>query len=216
MSLSLRFSAARCDVEKTTSGEPEGWIPSRDCAGRPRARTPPARRAARGLPAARGRPARARGPPFRPRSAGRRIAIRQQSANLILHMLRCRRGGSQGWQGLWAALTTQRPAPPSAPGLAWVSRSPRRIFPRPRNGLAFSRISLRRRAPRACSIPCLRAAPRALRLRRYAARARIRAPRRHAMRYATMCGGIMNDAVLVRIRECANDQVDTDQQERQN
>ena len=61
----------------------------------------------------------------------------------------------------------------------------------------------------ACSVPCLRDAPRAY-------RARIRARRRHAMRYATTCGGIMNDAVLVCIRKCAYDQVDTDQQELQN
>ena len=45
---------------------------------------------------------------------------------------------------------------------------------------------------------------------------RIHAPRRHAMRYATTCGGIMNDAALVCIRKCAYGQVDTDQPELQN
>ena len=49
-----------------------------------------------------------------------------------------------------------------------------------------------------------------------AVQARIRAQRRHAMRYATTCCGIMNGAVLVCIRKCAYGQVDTDQPELQN
>ena len=69
----------------------------------------------------------------------------------------------------------QRPAPPapepprSSLGVT-IPESPVRpilLRPDPRTGLACSRISFRRRAPRACSITCLRA----LRLRAYARRA---------------------------------------------
>ena len=87
--------------------------------------------------------------------------------------------------GLAGALrgAEQRPAPraprpaPRAPerprsrlGVT-IPESPARpilLRPVPYTGLACSRISFRRRAPRACSIPCLRAAPRSLRSRAYA------------------------------------------------
>ena len=63
----------------------------------------------------------------------------------------------------------------------------------------------RRRAPRTCRIAGLRAVPRALRLRAYAAAlARIRAWRWHAVLHATRCSGIMDDAVLVCIREMSH------------
>ena len=115
----------------------------------------------------------------------------------------------------------QRPAPPSAPRLAWASRSPGHppelFCPGLIPGLGWhareSRSGAARHA-RAVSCACARCRARSAHMS--AALAHIRAPRRHAMRYATTCSGIMNDAVLVCIRKCAYRQVDTDQQELQN
>ena len=86
----------------------------------------------------------------------------------------------------------QRPAPPapepprSSLGVT-IPESPVRpilLRPDPRTGLACSRISFQRRAPRACSIASLRAAPRALRLRAYVCRASAHTRARQARRAA--------------------------------
>ena len=66
----------------------------------------------------------------------------------------------------------------------------------PRTGLACST----RRESRSGAARHARAVSRARRGAARAALARICAPRRHAMRYATTCCGIMNDDVLVCIR----------------
>ena len=91
--------------------------------------------------------------------------------------------GGSGGADHWSAVTSApRPEPPDAPGLTIPGSHARPILPRPdpRAGLACSRISFRRLAPRACSIASLCAARRACACAHM--RARIRAPRQHAVR----------------------------------
>ena len=111
-------------------------------------------------------------------------------------------------------ISAPRPAPPGAPGLARADRPSRPpgyrvtipgstgwpILPRPdpRTGLVCPTGAARR--ARAASQACARCRARAY----AAALARIRAWRWHAVLHATRCSGIMDDAVLVCIREMSH------------
>ena len=115
--------------------------------------------------------------------------------------------GRQGWQGRWGALTSAprqgkisapRPAPPSAPGLAWASPSPVDPLTYFAQGWPEDRASMLKNC-----VPALRAALVQYRVlpcaHTRAALVRIRPLLLHAMRHATTSCQIMNDAVLVCI-----------------
>ena len=113
----------------------------------------------------------------------------------------------------------QHPAPraPSAPSLAWSSQSPvdppYLFCPDLILGLGWHARESRSGAPRhvhAVSHALALRSARCAFVHMRAARAHIRASRRP---YATACGEIMNDALLVCIRRCAYGQVDTGQPE---